>query len=88
MKKLLMKLFCPSADSLAGYAADAIQKSVNASSEDVKFTVAKYSAYAYTASEIANKLSAMTKDGRIDAMERDELVKMLAPLFEKALALV
>lgn len=88
MKKLLMKMFCPSAAKLAGYTADGLMKAANSSPEDVRAKVAAFSTHAHTAMSLANQLAAMAKDGRIDATERDELVKLLTPMFEKVLALV
>lgn len=86
--KWLVKMFCPSAKTLAGYAADAIAKSVNESSADVKERVAKYAMYAAEATDVANTLVQMAKDGDISKTDRDALQAMLAPLFDKVLALV
>ena len=84
----LMKLFCPSGATLAGYAAGGIAKSVNSSKDEAKAKIAKYSAYAQEATRIANTLSGMLADGNIDTAETEALKAMLTPLFEKALALV
>ena len=86
--KWLVKMFCPSAKTLAGYAADAIAKSVNESSADVKECVAKYAMYAVEATDVATTLAQMAKDGDISKTDRDALQAMLAPLFDKVLALV
>lgn len=86
--KWLVKLFCPSGETLAGYAAEAVKKSVNSSKEENRAKVAKYATYAHEATSIANKLSGMVSDGTMDSAEKDELQKMLTPLFEKLLALV
>ena len=86
--KWLMKMFCPSGETLAGYAADGIAKSVNNSKEEVRAKIAKYSAYAQEATRIANTLSGMVTDGQMDTAETKALQEMLTPLFEKALALV
>ena len=86
--KWLVKLICPSADTLAGYAADGIAKSVNSSKEEVKAKVAKYATYAESVTQIANTLAAMAKDGSLDKTETAERQRMLTPLFAKVLALV
>ena len=86
--KWLVKLVCPSASTLAGYAADGIAKTVNNSKEEVRFRIAKYAAMAATATQIANKLSNMASDGEIDKTEASELQAMLTPLFDSVLALV
>lgn len=88
MTNWLKRLFLPKGATLAGYAADGIQKAVNGSDEDVRDLVARYASYAATATSIANRLAAMVTDGTIDNMERDELQKMLTPAFETVLQLV
>lgn len=85
--KWLMKLLTPSGKTLAGYAADGIAKSVNSSKDEARDKIARYSAYAQEATRIANTLSGMLADGRVDTPETDALKAMLTPLFEKALAL-
>ena len=86
--KWLMKLVCPSGDTLAGYAADGIAKAVNSSKEDTRQKVAKYAEYAKNVTAIANRLSEMVVDGSIDKTETETLHGMLTPIFEKVLALV
>ena len=88
MKKLLMKLFCPSAKTLAGFAAQGIATKHNNSKEEIKDMIAKYAAHAEVATRISNRLAAMVMDGTIDQTETAELQEMLTPIFEKALALV
>ena len=86
--KWLIKMICPSADTLAGYAADGIAKSVNGSAEDIRAKIAQYAQYADTATSVANSLAAMAKDGTIDKTETEKLREMLTPLFDRLLALV
>ena len=86
--KWLAKLFMPSAESCAGYAADALAKSLNGVSSDRKAQVAKYATLAQQATSSANTVSKMLEDGTIDTMERDTIQKALKPLFEKVLALI
>lgn len=84
----LIKKLIPSAKTLSGYAADGIQKSVNGIASDKKAVVSKYSALATQATEFAAKLTRMLEDGTIDNFERDELAKIVEPLFDKAIALI
>lgn len=86
--KWLIRLFCPSGATLAGYAADGIADAFNGSKDDLRDKVAKYSTYAKEATGIANTLSGMFADGNIDTVEKKALKEMLTPLFDKALALV
>lgn len=88
MFKMIIKLLCPSGNTLAGYAADGIAKSVNSTNEDIRLKVAKYAEYAHEVSEIAEKLSAMALDGKICESETKELKEMIAPIFDKVLELV
>lgn len=83
--KWLIKLICPSAESLAASAAEGIAKSVNASKEEVRAKVAKYAAYAQEATRVANRLSAMVNDGEIDKAETAEIAQMLTPAVDAAL---
>ena len=86
--KWLIKLVCPSGETLAGYAAEGVAKSVNSSSDNVREKIAKYSAYANEATRIANTLTGMVVDGEIKPDETEALKEMLTPLFDKLLALV
>ena len=86
--KWLIKLICPSGETLAGYAAEGIAKSVNSSIADVSNKIAKYSAYANEATRIANTLTGMGVDGKLDKAETEALKEMITPLFDKLLALV
>ena len=88
LKKKLMKMFCPSGKTLAGYAADGIAGAVNSSKEETRSKVAKYAAYAQEATRIANRLSERVNDGTIDSKEAKDLQEMLTPVFDKLLALV
>lgn len=85
MKKWLAKVFCPSAASLAGYAAAGIAKSVNGSPEDVKAKIATIAAQAAAATELANRLAKMAEDGTIDQVETKTLQGMMTPWFDTAL---
>ena len=87
MSKIL-KLLIPSSTKLAGYAADGIVKGVNGYAADKKDAVEKYANLANEAAALGAKLSAMLADATIDSTERDQLVEMLKPLFDRVLALI
>lgn len=86
IKSLIKKIATPA--RLSGYAADGIQRGVNGTKDETAATVAKYATITNEASEIAKNISAMLTDGRIDNAERDQLKKMLEPLFAKVMELV
>ncbi|MBQ1429549.1 MAG: hypothetical protein IIZ06_07760 [Kiritimatiellae bacterium] len=88
MKKWLVKLLMPSGKTLAGLAADGISKAVNESGADTREKVAKFSRYAETVTSVAYTLSHMVEDGNISKLERDALVEMLTPTFEKIAGLL
>lgn len=85
MKKWLMKMFCPTAETLAAHAAEGVARSVNESQSATRAKVAKIAAYTAAATEIANRLSRMVEDGTIDEMETKDLKAMLTPVFDTAL---
>lgn len=81
MKKLLLKLFLPSAKDMAKMAVDAIATFINESGkEDV---IAKYGTYADEFTKVQAKVTAYLRDGKIDEAEKDELYRALLPLAEK-----
>ena len=86
LKSLIKAIATP--ERLSGYAADGIQRGVNGTKDETAATVAKYATITNEASEIAKNISAMLTDGRIDNAERDQLKKMLEPLFSKVMELV
>lgn len=84
--RFLLKLFMPSADTLAKVAAEGIQKAVNNSGkEDV---IAKYGTLADKAAETAKIFTDMAKDGRLDTAETEALQEMLKPVFAKVLEVI
>ncbi len=85
MKKWLVKMFCPSAKSLADYAAAGVQDAMNGTNSERRALVAKYAMLAANATEVSNRLAKMVEDGSIEDKERDELSQMLEPVFDKAL---
>ena len=82
----ILKLFMPSAESIAGFAADRVQKSINESGKTE--TIAKYSTMLQDIVTKTQEINQMLVDGKIDVEEHDKIQEMLTPLFEKALALM
>lgn len=83
--KWLIKKLIPSSETLAGYAADSIQKGVNGYAADKKDAIGRYATLANQAAALSAQLTQMLTDGTIDKAERDQLVEMLKPLFDRAL---
>lgn len=88
MFKKLAKLFFPSANTLAGYAADGIAKAVNTSKDATRIRVQKIAGCANEIAAISAKLSQMALDGTIDTIEKAELQKMMTPMFEQVLDVI
>ena len=84
MKKLI-KLFCPGAKTLAGYAAKGIAKSVNSSRSETREKVATLAKYGEQVTAIAGRLATMVNDGTIDDVEQKDLAALLEPVFLKSL---
>ena len=81
MKKLLLKIFMPSAEDLAKMAVDAVAKFINESGKTEM--IAKYGSYADEFSRVQAKVSSWLVDGKIDDKEKDELYRAVLPLFDK-----
>ena len=81
MKRLLIKLFMPSAEDMTKMAVDAVAKFINASGKTEM--IAKYGTYADEFSRVQAKVSSWLVDGKIDDKEKDELYRAVLPLFDK-----
>lgn len=80
MFKWLLKKLLPKPETMAKMAADAIKRCVNESGKaDV---IAKYATLSSKATEIANFATTTLSDGYVDDNERDDITKMLTPLFK------
>lgn len=77
----ILKWLLPGPKKLAGYAADGIQKAVNGSGYTEQ--IAKYGELADRATSVQARLADWLRDGRIDDVEKDELVELLTPLMQK-----
>ena len=81
IKKLLIKMFLPSAEDITKMAVDAVSKFINESGkEDV---IAKYGTAADEFTKIQGKVTAWLRDGKIDEDEKKELYGAILPLAQK-----
>ena len=81
MKKLLLKLFLPSAEDIAKMATEATARFVNGSGKEE--VIAKYGTMADEFTKVQGKITSWLRDGKIDDSEKDELYRALLPLAEK-----
>lgn len=80
MMKWILKKLMPKPETLAKMAADAMKKCVNESGKaDV---ISKYASLSSKATEIAKFTTDTLSDGMVDDSERDDIAKMLEPLFK------
>lgn len=83
MKKLLIKLFAPSPKTVADGAASGIQKGFNNFANGKEQMLTKYSTIASEAAKVTRVIADMGVDAVIDDKEKEDLAKMLEPLFVK-----
>lgn len=81
IKKLLIKMFMPSAEDIANMATDSIAKFINESGREE--AIAKYGTAADEFTKIQGKITAWLRDGKIDEDEKKELHGAILPLAEK-----
>lgn len=85
-KEWCVKKMIPSAETLAGIAADGITNGFNRCvGATTREKVAKVSAIGVEATALGNGLLKMLDDGKIDGSERNAIATMLTPLFAKVL---
>ena len=83
--KRLLKWFV-SAERLAKWSADGVQKAINESKYGEQ--IGKYGALADKVTDVQKWLSAMLKDGKIDELEKKEIIEKLLPLYKKLFELI
>ena len=81
IKKLLIKMFMPSADQIADMAVNAAADFINESGREE--AIAKYGTIADEFTKVQAKLTGWLKDGKIDEQEKAELKRVLLPIAEK-----
>ena len=81
IKKLLIKMFMPSAEDITKMAVDAISKFINESGREE--AIAKYGTIADEFTKIQGKVTGWLKDGKIDEQEKKELHGAILPLAQK-----
>lgn len=86
MNKIL-KLFLPKTSTLAKMGAKSIRETID-KNQDKMLIAARYAEYVKKASEIQTKIATWIADGKLDAVEEQELAETLEPLFEKLYDLI
>ena len=81
IKKLLIKMFMPSAEDIANMATDAVAKFINESGREE--AIAKYGTIADDFTKVQGKITTWLRDGKIDEDEKNELHGAILPLAEK-----
>lgn len=81
VKKLLIKMFMPSADDIAHMATEVVAKFINESGREE--VIAKYGTIADDFTKIQGKVTAWLRDGKIDENEKKELSGAILPLAQK-----
>ena len=81
IKKLLIKMFMPSAEDIANMATDAVAKFINESGREE--AIAKYGTIADEFTKVQAKITSWLKDGKIDEQEKKELHGAILPLAQK-----
>ena len=81
IKKLLIKMFMPSAEDIANMATDAVAKFINESGREE--AIAKYGTIADEFTKIQAKVTSWLKDGKIDEDEKKELHGAILPLAQR-----
>ena len=81
IKKLLIKMFMPSAEDITKMAVDAISKFINESGREE--AIAKYGTAADEFTKVQAKITSWLKDGKIDEQEKKELHGAILPLAQK-----
>lgn len=81
IKKLLIKMFLPSAEDITKMAVDAVSKFINESGKEE--VIAKYGTIADDFTKIQSKITGWLKDGKIDDGEKLDLYNALLPIANK-----
>ena len=81
IKKLLIKMFMPSAEDIANMVTDAVAKFINESGREE--LISKYGTAADEFTKVQGKITTWLRDGKIDDDEKKELHGAILPLAEK-----
>ena len=81
IKKMLIKMFMPSAQDITNMAVEAVAKFINESGKEE--AIAKYGTIADEFTKVQAKITGWLKDGKIDETEKAELKTLILPLAEK-----
>ena len=83
IKKFLIKMFIPSAKSLADIASEQIYAAVNCSDKEKEAKIANIAKYIDPLATLTTKLVNLLKDGKIDEQEKQKIANDLEPLIQK-----
>lgn len=86
MIKFLIKMFIPSAKSLADMAAEQICNAVNGLDKEAQ--IANLAKYAEILTDIQAKICVLLKDGKLDEEEKQKIAADLEPFIEKLLKML
>lgn len=81
IKKLLIKMFMPSAEDITNMAVEAVATFINESGREE--AIAKYGTIADEFTKVQAKITSWLKDGKIDEQEKKELHGAILPLAQK-----
>ena len=86
MIKFLVKMFIPSAKSLANMASEQICNVVNSSNKEEQ--IQQIMKYADILTDIQAKICVLLKDGKLDEEEKQKIAADLEPFIEKLLKML
>ena len=86
MIKFLVKMFIPSAKSLADMASEQIYAAVNGSGKEKQ--ISEIMKYVDVLADLQNKIAAVLKDGKIDEAEKQKIAADLEPFISKLIGML
>lgn len=86
MIKFLIKMFIPSAKSLADMAAEQICNAVNGTGKEKQ--ISEIMKYVDVLADLQNKIAGLLKDGKLDEEEKQQIANDLEPFIEKLLKML
>lgn len=81
LKKMLVKMFIPSAEDIANLATKTVVEFINTSGKEE--VIAKYGTMADNFTKVQSHITRWLKDGKIDDGEKLDLYNALLPLAKK-----
>lgn len=84
LKKMLVKMFIPSAEDIANLATKTVVEFINTSGKEE--VIAKYGTMADNFTKVQSHITRWLKDGKIDDGEKLDLYNALLPLAQRLVA--